>query len=131
MQQIGAVDVEDVQGHRNLSDALRLGHQLLGQNGRWHDVEDVDGIEADRSRPTQASSWQRGAGRLQPVLLWAVLKGREQDVAIGEAAMERRPRNARGRRDVGKRRGGRLRQHPLRRVEDALPVAQRVRSSEV
>ena len=117
--------------HRNLSDALRLGHQLLGQHGRWHDVEDVNGIEADRAVPTQASDWQRATGRLEAGLPWAVLKRGEQGVAIGEAAVQRGARHARGRRDVGERGGGRPLQHPLRRVEDALPVAQRVRASEV
>ena len=86
-------------------------------------------IEADRPVSTQASGWQRAAGRLEAVLLWAVLKGGKQGVAIGEAAVQRGSRHARGRRDVGERGGGRPLQHPLCRVEDALPVAQRVRAS--
>ena len=127
VQQMRAVDVEHVQRHRNLGDALRLGHQLLGQHRRRHDVEDVDGIEADRPVATQPSDWQRAAGRLEAGLVRAVLQGGEQGVAIREAAVERGSRHARGRRDVGERGGGRPLQHPLGRVEDALAVAQRVR----
>ena len=127
-QQVRAVDVDDVQRERNLGDALRLRHELVGEQGGSHDVEDVDPIEQHRALPSEPTGGQRLVGGLRgrgrPVLPDRL----EQGVAVGEVPVERGPRHAGGRRDVRGRRRGRLLEQAAARLEDPVPCPLRARA---
>jgi hypothetical protein len=120
-QEVRTVDVDDVERQRNLGDPLGLRHELLGEHGWSHDVEDMDPLEQHRPRASEPSGRQRllgvldrRRGRLLPDRL-------EQTVPMGEMAIERRSRHTRGRREIHGRRGGRLLEQPPSRLDDLAP----------
>ena len=126
-QQVGAVDVEHVEGNRDLRDPLGLGHELLRQDRRRDDVEHVDRVELDRPPASQAPSRQCVVAPGHAGFLRSLLQRGDQLVAVGEAAIERGPRDPGGRSDLRERGRGRLGEQRARRLEDALAVSQGVR----
>jgi hypothetical protein len=45
MEEVAAVDVEDVESDWHLGDALCLGHELLGEQSGRHHVKDLDRVQ--------------------------------------------------------------------------------------
>ena len=125
-QQMGPVDVEHVEGDRDAGEALRLGHQLLWQQRGGDDVEDLDGIEDDGTLTAQVSR-RKEIGRL---LRGGNARSRgeclDHPTPVAEVAIHGRSRDAGRGGDVREGRGRRLPQQVLRRVEDALPIAERI-----
>ena len=133
-QQVRAVDVEHVERERHGGDALRLGHELVGQQRRRDDVEHVDRLQRHGTLATEATRGQRmldarSRRRRRIRRGGPVLRSRSvQARAIGEVAVERGARNAGGRGDVGDRGQWRQVEQPAARGDDPLPCALLIRA---
>jgi hypothetical protein len=127
-QQMRAIDVDDVQPERNVGDPLRLRHELLGQERRSDDVEDVDAIEQHRGLSSEPTGGQRLVGGLHGRGRSVLPDRLEQRVSVGEVPVERGPRHAGGRRDVRSRRRGRLLEQAAARLDDPPPRPLRARA---
>jgi hypothetical protein len=125
---VRAVDVEHIEGERDVGDALCLGHELLGEDGRRDHVEDVDALERDRALAAQVTGRLGVIGAAVGRRRGLRVDRREQAVPVGEVPVQRRPRHAGGRRDVGGRRRGRLLEQATARVDDPRAGAARVRA---
>ena len=120
-QQVGTIDVDHVQRERNLGDPLRFRHELIGEHGRSHDIEDMNPLERHRALASEPSRGQRVLdgfrGRARSVLAYRL----EQAVSVGKMAIERGPGHAGGRREICRRNRGRCLEQPATRLDDLAP----------
>ena len=87
-QQVRAIDVDYVERHGHAREPLRLGHQLLGQQGQRHHVEGMDPLHLHGPLPPKPAGGLHAVRLLCRIGGGALLEVRDQRLAGAEVTVE-------------------------------------------